>query len=254
MIRIRLSALVSLSLLLSAPAWGRDDLCLFRNGLFLCDTAHDGGTAEMRFRYGQAGDVPFLIPLSAGAPAMPCVFRGQHFLCTGVNASFTVPAGAQPLMGDVDGDLADGGQVDPCYRAGKNWTCQVWAEPVGFLTVSWTFGSGSGTGLLGDVDGDGTADSCMSHQGQFSCQAWQSQTGQYLRVGFDLRQEYTQLGGGTPLLGDMDGDGRADPCLYFHGHLICGLFPVTGGRPTQTLELYFGVAGDIPVMGDVDGL
>jgi hypothetical protein len=26
---------------------GRDDPCLFRDGRFLCDTAHDGGTAEI---------------------------------------------------------------------------------------------------------------------------------------------------------------------------------------------------------------
>jgi hypothetical protein len=109
----RLFALILPALLLPAAAWGRDDLCVFRKGLFLCDTAHDGGTAEVRFRFGKAGDIPFLIRLSS--------------------------------------------------------------------------------------------------------------------------------------------DGRADPCLYAHGRLVCGIFPVTGGKPTRTLEIRFGVEGDIPVLGDVDG-
>src|SRR5881397_1217779 len=61
MTRSRLFALILPAFLLPAAAWGRDDLCVFRKGLFLCDTAHDGGTAEMKFRFGRGGDIPFLI-------------------------------------------------------------------------------------------------------------------------------------------------------------------------------------------------
>jgi hypothetical protein len=253
MARIRPFALILPALLLSTAAWGRDDLCVFRKGRFLCDTAHDGGTAEMTFRFGKAGDIPFLIRLSSHAPAMPCVFRDHHFLCEVLQIPLVVPRDAQPLMGDVDGDLVDGGQVDPCFRLGRHWTCQVWDPFVGHRLVSWTFGSGKGTGLLGDVDGDGIADSCTVQQGRFFCQRWQSQEGRFIPTTFDLRQERNRLGGGTPLLGDMDGDGRADPCLYAHGRLVCGLFPITGGKPVRTLEIRFGVEGDVPVLGDVDG-
>jgi hypothetical protein len=252
--RSRLFALILPAFLLATAAWGRDDLCVFRKGLFLCDTAHDGGTAEMRLRFGKAGDVPFLVRPSSGAPAVPCVFRDRSFLCSpGVELLLTVPVGAQPLVGDVDGDLPDGGTVDPCYRLGKRWTCKVFEEPVGFRLVTSTFGSGKGTGLLGDFDGDGLADFCMYQAGRFFCQRYDARAGRYIQATFDLRPERARLGGGTPLLGDLDGDGRADPCLYAHGHLICGIFPVTGGRPTRTLEESFGVEGDIPVLGDVDG-
>ena len=78
MTRSRLFALILLTLLLPAAAWGRDDLCVFRKGLFLCDTAHDGGTAEMRFRFGKRGDIPFLIRSNVDSPAYPCVFRDEH--------------------------------------------------------------------------------------------------------------------------------------------------------------------------------
>jgi len=255
MTRSRLFALILPALLLPAAAWGRDDLCVFRKGLFLCDTAHDGGTAEVRFRFGKRGDIPFLIRSNVDSPAYPCVFRDHHFLCAGPapSSSFVIPEGAQPLLGDVDGDLPDGGTVDPCYRLGRRWTCEVFDPFIGDHLVSWTFGSGKGTGLLGDFDGDGLADSCMYQAGRFFCQRFDTHEGRYIQATFDLRRERARLGGGTPLLGDLDGDGRADPCLYAHGRLICGIFPVTGGKPTRTLEESFGVEGDIPVLGDVDG-
>jgi hypothetical protein len=251
--RARLFALFLLSLLSSAPAWGHDDLCVFRKGLFLCDTAHDGGTAETRFRFGQAGDVPFLVRSSVDGPAQPCVFRGQSFLCkVGGTQPLGVPSGAQPLMGDVDGDLADGGAVDPCYRSGKRWTCLVWSLN-GYHQTSWDFGAATAPGLLGDVDGDGLADSCVFRSGRFSCRMYRSQTGRYIYVDFDLTKQLHALGGGKPLLGDLDGDGRAAPCLYGHGRLVCGFFPATGGLPARTQEWSFGVEGDVPVIGDVDG-
>jgi hypothetical protein len=254
MTRSKLFALILPALLLPAAAWGRDDLCVFRKGLFLCDTAHDGGTAEMSFRFGKKGDIPLLVRPSSGAPAVPCVFRDQRFLCgPGIELLLTVPAGAQPLVGDVDGDLPDGGTVDPCYRLGKRWTCKVFDPNIGFRLVTSTFGSGKGTGLLGDFDGDGLADLCLYQAGRFFCERYDAQAARYIQATFDLRPERDRLGGGTPLLGDLDGDGRADPCLYAHGRLICGIFSVTGGRPARTLEIRFGVEGDIPVVGDVDG-
>ena len=255
MTRPRLFALILPALLLATAAWGRDDLCVFRKGLFLCDTAHDGGTAEMKFRFGRGGDIPFLIRSNVDSPAYPCVFRDHHFLCAGPAPSsfFVIPEGAQPLLGDVDGDLPDGGTVDPCYRLGRRWTCEVFNPFIGNHLISWIFGSGKGTGLLGDFDGDGLADSCMYQAGRFFCQRYDTHEGRYVQATFDLRQERARLGGGTPLLGDLDGDGRADPCLYNHGLLVCGIVPLTGGRPTRTLEESFGVAGDVPVLGDVDG-
>ncbi len=100
----------------------------------------------MKFRFGKRGDTPFLIRSNVDSPAYPCVFRDHHFLCAGPapSSSFVIPEGAQPLLGDVDGDLPDGGQVDPCYRLGRRWTCQVFEELIGFRLVTSTFGSGKG--------------------------------------------------------------------------------------------------------------
>ena len=253
--RLLLFALFLLALLYPTSAWGRDDLCLFRNGLFLCDTAHDGGTAEVRFRFGRAGDVPFLFRSSVDGSAQPCVFRNltHRFVCIDGTRSLVVPPGAQPLMGDVDGDLIDGGSVDPCYREGSRWTCLIWSPVQGNHPITWLFGAATATGVLGDVNGDGFDDACAFRNGRFSCRVWHEHTGRYTYPTFEFWSQFRALGGGTPLLGDLDGDRRADPCLYAHGRLICGFFPATGGLPTRTEEWRFGVEGDVPVMGDVDG-
>jgi len=256
MTRLRLFALFLLVLLCPRSAWGRDDLCLFRKGLFLCDTAHDGGTAEMRFRFGRTGDVPFLFRSSVDGPAQPCVFRNltHRFVCIDGTRPLVVPVGAQPLMGDVDGDLVDGGTVDPCFRLGTRWTCLIWDPIQGSHPTTWNFGSTNGTGVIGDVNGDGFDDACDFRQGgRFSCRIWNEQTGRHTFATFDFWRQFQALGGGTPLLGDLDGDGRDDFCLYGHGRLVCGFFPVTGDLPTRTQEWSFGVEGDVPVIGDVDG-
>lgn len=248
--------LFCLALLLPAAAWGRDDLCVFRNGLFLCDTAHDGGTAEMKFRFGRAGDVPFLIRFSVDGPAQPCVFRSltHRFVCIDGTRPLVIPVGAQPLMGDVDGDLVDGGTVDPCYRQGTNWTCLVWDPTRGSHPTTWKFGSANGTGALGDVNGDGFDDACDLRQGgRISCRIWHEQTGRYTFATFDFSAQVRAQGGGRFLMGDMDGDGRADFCLYNHGRLLCGFFQTTGGLPIRTQTWSFGVEGDVAVIGDVDG-
>jgi hypothetical protein len=52
------------------------------------------------------------------------------------------------------------------------------------------------------------------------------------------------------LLGDVDGDGRADLCLFHDGTFSCDLAH-HGGAPD--LVIHFGKAGDIPVLGDFDG-
>jgi hypothetical protein len=96
MVRAFALSLLSLSVLgVPSPFHGRADLCVFRNGLFLCDTAHDGGTAETKFRFGRAGDVPFLIPSTVDGQALPCVFRDHRFLCVPGERSLVVPAAAR---------------------------------------------------------------------------------------------------------------------------------------------------------------
>ncbi len=257
------AALVLAPALLTGQTPGHADLCVFRGGRFLCDTAHDGGTAELRLRFGQAGEIPFLVDFDGEGRADPCVFRDRQFVCDTAHdggaaerqsARFeSVPAGAQPLLGDVDGDLEEGGTVDPCHRLGSRWTCLVFSGAFGTLPVFWDFGSGKDPGVLGDVDGDGDDDSCVYQQGRFYCRTFREQDGTLATVTLNLRSALPAGGPGTPLLGDVNGDGRADPCVWNAGRLVCGIFPPGRNRPASLVRLSFGVAGDVPVLGDVDG-
>jgi FG-GAP-like repeat len=240
------------------------DLCVFRGGRFLCDTAHDGGAAEVRVRFGAAGELPFLVDFDGDGRDDPCVFRDRQFLCDTVHdggaaerqtARFnSVPAGAQPLLGDVDGDLDQGGTVDPCYRLGSRWTCLVFSGAFGTIQVFWDFGSGTDPGLLGDVDGDGDADSCVFQQGRFFCRVFREQDGTLATLTLNLRSALPAGAPGTPLLGDVNGDGRADPCVWNAGRLVCGIFPPGKNRPASIVRQSFGNPGDVPVLGDIDGL
>jgi len=236
------------------------DLCVVRGYHVLCDLANDGGTADLRFLFGQSGDRVHLGDLDGDGRADACVFRDRRFHCDTAHnggaaeaqsAAFnSIPPGAQPLLADVDGE--EDRQADPCYRSGSHWVCLVWNPFIGTHTISWDFGLATDIGLLGDVTGDGEADACVFRRGRFICQFWQEQEGRYVKVSFDLRPELNELGGGNPLLGDMDGDGRVDPCLYGHGRLVCGIFPPGSQRPARTVERSFGVEGDIPVLGNLD--
>jgi len=57
--------------------------------------------------------------------------------------------------------------------------------------------------------------------------------------------------GDVPLLGDVDGDGLADPCLYRSGRFLCDTVRGEGGVPE--VEIAFGLPGDVPLLGDPDG-
>jgi hypothetical protein len=57
--------------------------------------------------------------------------------------------------------------------------------------------------------------------------------------------------GDQPLLGDYDGDGRDDPCVFRQGTLLCDTAH-NGGAAEGTLSL--GDAGDRVVLGNLDGL
>jgi hypothetical protein len=241
--------------LLVSQTPGHADLCVFRGGRFLCDTANDGGTAELRLRFGGPGDLPFLADFNGDGRWDPCIFRDHHFRCdtardgVGLESTFFVPSGVQPLIGDVDGD----GQADPCYRQGRRWICHVFEPLSPTDIISWSFGSATDPGLLGDVDGDGDADPCVFWHGRFVCRTFREQDGTAAVLTLDLRSALSSAGNGTPLLGDVNGDGRADPCFYSGGRLVCGVFPPGTSRPARIVTLAFGVAGDIPVLGDVDG-
>jgi hypothetical protein len=57
--------------------------------------------------------------------------------------------------------------------------------------------------------------------------------------------------GDVPLLGDFDGDGRADPCVYRAGRRRCDTAH-DGGVAEGVLT--FGDGVGVPLLGNLDGL
>jgi hypothetical protein len=96
-------------------------------------------------------------------------------------------------------------------------------------------------------------DACDLRQGgRISCRIFQESQGRFTFATYDFSAQLRALGGKF-LMGDMNGDGRDDFCLYNHGRLLCGFFRPAGGLPIRTQEWSFGLEGDVPVIGDVDG-
>ena len=54
------------------------------------------------------------------------------------------------------------------------------------------------------------------------------------------------------LFGDVNGDGRDEACRFTGDRFVCGVYAVSGGVPTDTIEIVFGQPGDIPLLGDLD--
>ncbi len=58
-------------------------------------------------------------------------------------------------------------------------------------------------------------------------------------------------GGDAPLLGDLDGDGRDDPCVYRAGRFLCD---VSHTGSLATALSFGGGPGAIPLFGDLQHL
>jgi hypothetical protein len=230
------------------------DPCVVREGRFLCDTAGDGGAAEASIAFGQAGDVSLLADWDGDGRADPCVYRAGRFLCDtahdgGAPETRTprlgVP-GDQPLLADVNGD----GRADACLRRGRSFLCDL--DRNGTLETRIDFGKPPDVPLLADVNGDHRADPCVERAGLYLCDT--AHNGGTAEVIFDLNPALAGIGAGVPLLGDVDvdGNGRADACLWSAGRLVCGFFDRQGGVPQSVLDLAFGQPGDVPLLGDLD--
>jgi hypothetical protein len=90
---------------------GRADLCVRRGNQFLCDTAHDGGGAELKITFGLPTDLPLLGDFDGDGRADPCLLRGHLLLCdtkhNGGIAEGKLVLATQPgdrlLLGNLDG-------------------------------------------------------------------------------------------------------------------------------------------------------
>ncbi len=107
---------------------GIPDLCVRRGRRFLCDTAHNGGSAEWKVSFGLASDIALLGDVDGNGTADPCVYRNGLFLCDTAHdgglpevvIAFGQP-GDVPFLADADGD----GRADPCVLRASVFYCDI---------------------------------------------------------------------------------------------------------------------------------
>jgi hypothetical protein len=208
-------AIVPLGRLGDVDGDGRADPCVVRKGRFLCDTGHDFGRAEVQIPY-------------------------------------TVTGGQAVLVGDIDGD----GRDDPCQFLAGHFRCDT-AHDGGAFEVDIAFGAeiwsdrgSEGVALLGDVDGDGRDDPCVTptHSGEFRCDTAHDGGAPETVITFGAVG-----GGGAPILADFNGDGRDDPCISITGIFSCDTAH-DGGAAELEFSLGRGVPNAWPLIGNLDGV
>lgn len=89
---------------------GRADLCVIRNGRFLCDTDHDGGEPEVSISFDPGRGTPLLGDFDGDGRADPCAHDGRRFSCDTAHDGGAAEAvlrfghkGDRPLLGNLDG-------------------------------------------------------------------------------------------------------------------------------------------------------
>lgn len=229
--------------------WARSgsDPCAFGPAGFSCDTAHDGGQAELVIPFhGAQGDRPLLGDLDGDGRDDLCLYHAGTFLCdTAHDGSAGAeivygPAGDLPLLADLDGE----GRDDPCVRRGTWFLCDT-AHDGGSAEMAINFSETGDEPLVGDVDGDGDDDPCVHSPREpvFLCDTVHDGLGAEVSISFGKP-------GDLAFLGDLNGDGRADPCVLQGGRLLCDTAH-DGGK--AEVNIRFTLPG-VPLLGDVDGL
>jgi hypothetical protein len=248
-----------------------DDLALWRGsaGLFLWGDSSQGSSDTFAKQWGSAaaGDVPFLADLDGDGKADFVVWRATtgtwYWLTSSTGYNYAGGGGVQwgaagdvPLLGDFDGD----GKADLAVWRASTGTWYWLLSSSGFSyaaarSVQWGSAASGDVPRLADFDGDGKADLVV----------WRASTGTWYWLTSSTNYAYGSAGsvqwgnaalGDTPLVGDVDGDGRADLLVWrastgtWYWLTSTSSYAYGAARTAQWGNAAFG---DVPLLKDFDG-
>jgi len=241
------------------------DLIVWRGstGTFYWLTSSSGYTAGGSQQWGiqSLGDMPMLGDLDGDGASDLIVWRpstGMWYWLTsssGYNRSFpgsvafgSGTMGDVPLIGDFDGDgRADISVWRPADGTFYWLTSSTNFSYAGARAKQWGAAWLGDTPMLGDFDGDAKSDLVV----------WRASTGMWYWVSSSSGYSNSagrnvlfgsQSVGDQPFLADVDGDGKADPCVW---RAITNMWYVlysSSGYTNVAARYLAGGAGDVPVV------
>jgi endonuclease/exonuclease/phosphatase family metal-dependent hydrolase len=204
------------------------------------------------------GDIPLLTDVDGDGNADFTVWRastGTFYWLTS-SSRYTVAGsrqwgnkslGDQPLNADFDGD----GRSDLAVWRASTGTFYWLTSSSGYATAGsrqWGSGAAGDVPMIGDVDGDGRSD-LLVWRAPSGIWFWLTSSSGYSYSASGMRQWGTKTLADVPMLGDFDGDRRADLTVWRPGTGMWFWLTAASGYSTSASGMrQWGGLGDVPVI------